>query len=187
MLVAEKIVVPASYELPEDFSHEIGRIIVYWAFLEHYVQRIVWLLLKVDAKRGRVAVRDASMERLIDMIADLASIEAAKLETLDTFKSKTSKAAGDRNLVAHGLWMKYEDGSWYVQDIKGSHPKDVKGLQSHKRRIVPGSVKMDAEKLRSITAEIKRLIGSAKSLQEEVAKLMASRTTFTVETSAASY
>jgi hypothetical protein len=187
MPTAHKIVTPALYDLPEDFIQEIGRIVVHWAFLEHYVQRIVWLLLKVDAKRGRVAVRDADMERRIDMIADLASIEGAKLETLDSFKSKAKETAGDRNLVVHGLWMKDDDGTWSVQDTRGSHPKDVTGLLSRKRSIEPGSVVMDTERLRGITAEIERLIASAKSLQEEVAKLMASRTTFTVETSAASY
>jgi len=169
MRVAQKVAKPASYHLPQGFSREIGRIVVHWAFLEHYVQRIVWLLLKVDAKRGRVAVRDASMERRIEMIVDLAGIEGIKLETLDKFPSQTKEAGRRRNLVAHGLWLEV-DGSWYVQDITGVHPQDIKGLLSHKRRIEPGSKKMDMETLRGITAEIEQLINRARLLQQEVSR-----------------
>ena len=174
MRVAERVASPALYDLPQEFSEEIGRIVVRWAYLEHYVQRIVWMLLELDPKRGRLAVRDPSMQERIVMISDLASLQAIKLE-LSAFLNNAKVTAGERNLVAHGLWMKDADGSWYVQDTKGEHPKDVKGLLSHKRRIEPGSVKLDIERLRSITSAIDGLIGSARSLQAEAEKQMPGR------------
>ena len=93
MRVAERVASPALYDLPQEFSEEIGRIVVRWAYLEHYVQRIVWMLLELDSKRGRLAVRDPSMQERIVMISDFASLQAIKLE-LSAFLNNAKVTAG---------------------------------------------------------------------------------------------
>jgi hypothetical protein len=43
------------YKLPAPFSREIGRIVMYWAYYEHYLTRLIWKLLNltpVESLRG---------------------------------------------------------------------------------------------------------------------------------------
>jgi hypothetical protein len=170
---------PASYNLPEEFWAEIGRIVVRWAHLEHCLQRVVWLLLGVDPSAGRRAVKDPSdMGQWVSLIVDLAALcemvlDRAKLEALKS--EKATEAAKWRNLVAHGLWAKRPDGSWIVQNIKGSHPNDVDGLSSKKRVIEPEGVLVDGGMLRAHLPTIEALIASANSLRQDVVTQLAAK------------
>jgi len=177
MRAGKLVVGRAAYKTPASLSREVGRIIVHWAYFEHYLQDIVWLLLDLDDKRGRVAVRDPRAEDRIDMIADLAALRGINLPTqeLAKFKSRTKEIAALRDLLAHGRWVKHPNNhSFRVVRTRGNYPKDVRGDHSRKRRIDPEAIEPTVAGLRSIIDAIKGLIGGACSLKSNIEQQLAS-------------
>ena len=55
---------PVRDKLPISHTTEIGRIITRWAFLEWLLRQIAYLLLDLNPKAGRLAVRDPRAGRL---------------------------------------------------------------------------------------------------------------------------
>jgi hypothetical protein len=199
MPIAEPETLDGSYELPQEFWPEIGKIVVRWAYLEHCLQRVVWGLLPVDPPAGRRAVNNPpNMGDWVSMIVDLAILRNVQLEKamLDTLKKDAPEPARWRNLVAHGLWAQRPDGSWLVQNTKERHPEDVEGLTYQKRVLEPGGEPVDAAVLKWVVYKIEALIAIAEALRVDVLKQMKAKAsppaqpstvTFSVPTSASSY
>jgi hypothetical protein len=165
----------ASSDLPAPMCREIGRIMVRWAHLESHVQGLVWLLLELDAPKGRIAVRDPRVSEKLDMIRELTALRGMTLD-LTLFKSIRTRAeelSRTRDLVAHGLWVYIEShGEWRVQDSRGHWPKDPalvrSGAPQGSRRIETEAVLMTVDKLISTVANIKALFADIKTLQTTV-------------------
>jgi hypothetical protein len=49
--------VPVTTDLPAALFREIGRVVVAYANLEHRLSTMIYVLLGVDPKRGRLAVQ----------------------------------------------------------------------------------------------------------------------------------
>jgi hypothetical protein len=73
--IAEHVSGISIYQLPPSMSREIGRIIVYWAFFEHFIQESVWQVLSVSPADGRIAVRQPSVKDRLEMLNDLVNYE----------------------------------------------------------------------------------------------------------------
>ena len=99
---------PIRFRLPTSYNTEIGRIIQHWALLEWRIRSIAYLLLDLDPKRGRVAVREVRINMYVTMIEDLSKIRSIKLD-IDTkqLKKNLEKLAYLRNAIAHGIWVKH--------------------------------------------------------------------------------
>jgi uncharacterized protein YwbE len=158
--VGKMLVTQATYHLPHAVSGEIGRIIVHWAFLDHYIERTVYILLKLDQKRGRLALKDGTINDRINLISDLAGLQSIKLDEtkLSAFKSKVKQAEERRNVFAHGLWTQLPDGSLRVQQVTGEYSKTVKVSHSRKRKIDPEGLAVTVDGLRTVTKDIEGLI-----------------------------
>lgn len=141
----------AKYELPASMSKAIGRIITRWSYLEHCLQNIVWELCNLDAKQGRIAVREPRADERVAMIEDLAFLRGIPLQpkTMKGLKEHLAEAKFFRDTLAHSGWFYSEkDQSWAAQVTKGTWPKPnlPKGQQpisqELKKRLKPGGASL---------------------------------------------
>lgn len=167
---ADRIIAAAEYDLPASLSREIGRIIVRWAHFEYAVRRIIWDMMGVNPKLGRIGVRDPRMDGRFDMILDIAHLKKITVDSalIKDLSTKAAEVLRWRDLLGHGIWIPNK-GEWMVQVIKGQYPKNYEA--EHRKRIVnPEGVTVDLEGLRSVTASLEYLIDEAKSLRARIAE-----------------
>jgi len=164
-----RIVAPAEYQIPDTFAHEVGNIIVRWAYLEQAVRRVAWDLLGVNPKIGRIAVRDPRLDDYLDMIVDLAYLKKIPLNTADisSLKTKVNEVAQWRDLLGHGIWIP-NNGQWLIQRTSGNYPKSY-SAEHRKRRINPEGVNVDADGLNSISEAIGILINEVLTIRASLA------------------
>jgi len=97
----------ARFDLPVTMCREIGRIIVRFAYVEHYLQGIIYMLVGVNRGIGKLAIREPRaidrVELILDLIAVRDLIPPPKLQSKD-FKEALEDAEDIRNLCAHGAW-----------------------------------------------------------------------------------
>jgi hypothetical protein len=116
----------AKYALPPAHCREIGRTIVRCAYLEHYVQGIVYMLINLDRAEGRIAIREPRLPDRLEMVSELAYVMDIPIdnELLESMKARAEELLKMRDLFAHGIWMYSEpDGAWAVQLTRGNWPK----------------------------------------------------------------
>jgi hypothetical protein len=165
-----RIVAPPEYDLPANFSREIGRIVVRWAYFEHAVRRLVWDVLGVDDKIGRIAVRDPRIDDRIEMLGDIAFLKKISIDasSLASLKAKANEVLRWRDLVSHGLWIPTSEG-WLLQMIGGSYPKSYEA-EHPKRRVNPEGINVSLEGLRSVVYATEILIGDVLTLRKVLAE-----------------
>jgi hypothetical protein len=165
--VAEHIKGSARYILPVSYSREIGRIMVRWAYLEHYVQDMIWQMLGLNKPAGRIAVREPRLTDRLEMLRELIELrEGTWDDTLFTsILSQARILLAKRDLLAHGIWHFLEHANeWHVQRARGSWPKNLRELVAKSKRVVPESVHIELETLRSATKDLDELISDLKKL-----------------------
>jgi hypothetical protein len=171
--VLEQISGLATYGVPANLSREIGRVIVHWSYFENCVQEMVWDILNLSAAAGRIAVRQPRVEDSLGMIHDLLELREGEWDD-KLYKSILVRArllAAKRHLIAHGKWHHYERGSawrtdeWHVELARGSWPERFAEFVTGSKRVIPESVPMDMEALRSTTSEIQIVIEDLKKLR----------------------
>lgn len=113
----------ARYDLPATVCRDIGRIITRWAYVEHYLQNIVYMLIGVSQAIGRLAVREPRATDRLDLIRDL--IAAKGLTEPDVDYKALRLAMEDiedlRNVTAHSIWhWSSQHQAWVVQIARGS-------------------------------------------------------------------
>jgi hypothetical protein len=165
----------ASFALPADMSRELGRVMTRWAYLEHYIQRILWAIAfdsnKDGAKLGRLLVREPRIEDRFDMIRDAAIVRKFRFdqELLNSMRKRSIPLNGLRDLIAHGLWTFTKEDGWVVQQVRGKWAKTQNGtFPKGSRRITPESLPFDAACLRTFWADIEALIEDAKKLARSI-------------------
>lgn len=167
--VADHIRGSSTYKLPASYSREIGRIIVRWAYVEHYVQDMVWQMLDLGSAAGRIAVREPRLTDRLEMLCELIELRNGNWD-ISLYKKILSQAkvlAAKRDLLAHGMWHHLKaENEWHVQLARGSWPKNFRDLVAKSKRITPESVHVDLDKLRSATNEIVALIDDLKKLAD---------------------
>lgn len=170
-----RVVQKARSDLPAPMCREIGRIIVRWAHFESHVQGLVWLMLRLDAPMGRIAVRDPRVSEKLDMILDLAVLRGWKLDLAlrKSIRIRSEALSRTRDLLAHGLWAHIAShNEWRVEDTRGQwskHPDLARsGAPQGSRRIESEAILMTVDGLKEIVAEIALLFADIKKLQESV-------------------
>jgi hypothetical protein len=163
-----RIVAPAEYNLPQSFHRQIGHITVRWAYFEHCVRRLVWDVLGVSDKIGRIALRDPRIDDRIEMIGDIAYLRNIKIDpaTLKSLKTRANEVLHWRDLLAHGIWIPHEN-KWLLQMTSGAYPKGYQA-EHRKRRINPEGVNVSIEGLHTVANGIKILIGDVLKLSEDL-------------------
>lgn len=170
----QKVETNALREVPASINREIGRIIVRWAFVEFCLQKIVWRLVGVDDAVGRLAIRDPRATDRIDMIVDLAALHSIKIDKaqIREFREQVNYGQIHRDILAHGLWGKYPDGSLRVVRSTGQHPKNIKQVPHRSRRVAPSALTVTVEQLRDAIEKIDWIIKYALELEVVIKKLL---------------
>lgn len=162
-------IVPATYKLPVSISREIGRVMVHWAFVEQYVQDIVYLLLGVSEKQGRIAVREPRVIDRFDMIAELAYLRKVHIDASDlkSLKDRAEDIVPIRDLFAHGCWTFSADhGEYAIQNTKG--PWEGRTGHGRKKKINPEGLLANADAIRLTVQKIETVIADLRELKVSV-------------------
>lgn len=150
---------PPVYDLPRSYNEQLGRIIVRWGYLEHHAQDIVYWLLGVSPKAGRVAVNEPRLADRIDMIAELAHLYAIKTtpKQVKSLRDKAEDYKFFRDLYAHGLWLydKKQD-RFLVQMTRGAKPNKPPHATKYEwnRRIRPAGLPTHDAELEIFVADL---------------------------------
>jgi hypothetical protein len=172
--VFQRVIQKTSYDLPATMNREIGRIVVRWTYLEHYIQRMIWAIAfdgdEHGASLGRIAIREpSSKESRLDLLEWVAEVRGIKLDKplLKSIKTRSKSISDDRNLVAHGLWTNIEGVGWAAQQTRGAWQEFKDGPRGSKR-IVPQAVPIDASRLKEIVSQIEKMIADTKTLKGSI-------------------
>lgn len=163
-----RILGKAVYDLPIPMCREIGRITIRWAFFERYLKGIAWEFMGVDASLGRIAIRDPKPKQVLEMIRDIADLQAIELDqtVLKSLLERVEGVSSNRDLVTHGIWIPDHNG-WNVQRTSGNWPKQkvTDDAPTGARRIYPEGLPISPSDLRVFWTDIESLIGLAKKLR----------------------
>jgi hypothetical protein len=114
----------ATFDLPATMARDVGRLIVRYAYLEQYLQHVIYMVLGISAGTGRIVVREQGrLTERLDMLLDL--IAAKNLTPPDEDFKQLREAIEDameiRNLCAHSTWTwSTEHQGWAVLVSRGS-------------------------------------------------------------------
>jgi len=163
----ERVSGAADFKLPASMSREIGRIIVHWAYFEQCVQQMNWQTLDITPAAGRLALREPRVENRLEMLHDLVKLREGEWDDklYRSILTRTKLATAKRDLIAHGLWAKRDEG-WYVELTRGVWPKNLRQLVTGSRKVTTQLIPMDTDKLREATNEIASLIEDLGKLRE---------------------
>lgn len=127
----------AQFDLPATILRDVGRVIVRYAYLEQYLQHVIYMVLGVSAGVGRIAVREPGrLTDKLDLLRDLIAAKALKEPDVDfkELRAAIEDAMDFRNLCAHSTWTWAEDlKGWAVLVSRGQwteRPKSDRASRS---------------------------------------------------------
>jgi hypothetical protein len=177
-------VLPIVPRLPDGHLLLIGEVITTWALLEHELRLTVFLLLALDNKRGRLAVRSARAKETVDLIADLMHQSRVQSTTtrLDELAKILDQLENRRNTLAHNIWLKDQDGVLHIQSLTDVWPqRDGKRL---KRRVMPAGIPISEDNLTDLVNAIRGSIKAVIRLRTELKSLLETAETLSPDPSA---
>ena len=104
-MTADPLEIP--HKLPSKYYTSIGKIVSSCAHLEHNVENLIWLLLDIKHKEGRLLTTGMQFRSKLNLLEELASHYAPNQQIADSIAElckASSPLAGIRNDVAHGVW-----------------------------------------------------------------------------------
>ena len=148
-------VYPIRYRLPVSYSTEIGRIITRWAFLEYRLKETAYMLLNVDPKVGRVAIKEPRITDYVGMLQDLMLLKSLTTGVdLKKLRKKLEATQSFRDKLAHGVWVKHDTTNLpVIQVIKGSYLSKPGGKKT-KARIDPLAAAVRLKDLKDTVRDI---------------------------------
>ncbi len=171
-------VYPVLLSLPVSHSREIGRIITHYAHLEWRLRLVIYALLNIGPKEGRIAVRETRAEEYVTMIEDLLSVKKIRVN-VNSKKSKKflTLLREHRNTLAHGIWVKHPSSrSPVLQLAKGIWQPDPSKPQRRARRIIePEGAVIRVTELRQFVRLIDQAARTAAKLEGEVRAALVSQ------------
>ena len=165
------------YRLPVSYSTEIGRLMTRYAFLEWRLRELVYDLLEVSPKEGRIAVGGTRATDYLAKALDL--IELKKLHvTPDLKKLRTPlrNLQSYRGAIAHGVSLRDPNSDVpTLQWLKGEYEASETG-EKKKARFDPASRPLKLTELRRmVTAIAKNVVMVERAREEILAQLGSSR------------
>jgi hypothetical protein len=167
---------PIVDRLPDPLLLLIGEAVTAWAVQEHELRLLVFLLLALDPKRGRLSVRNARAKEMVDLIADLMHLSEIQSKTtrLKAFADALEEIENRRNAVVHNIWLRVGDGPFYLQSLSGTWPSKT-GEFKRKRRIDPAGIPIDVSNLEDLVRAIRQTTKQTRHLRQEVAGALAAK------------
>lgn len=151
---------PLVLDLPASLSREIGRVIVAYAAMEMVLSKIIYALLGVGPKEGRLAIREPRALDRFELIRDLANLSGiADYPGTKLLAEGIKEVMIQRDQLAHGVWVRHpETGKLLLRLTKGQW-QPVKGQRGNTKRLVkPEGIIYGPESARSLHSLIMALI-----------------------------
>jgi hypothetical protein len=98
---------PVVLNLSPLLCREIGRVITRHAYLEWRLSKIIYALLSVGPKEGRLAVREPRATDRLVLIRDLVHLKGLEIRAdLDLLAEAIDSVTRQRDQLAHGIWLR---------------------------------------------------------------------------------
>lgn len=162
---------PVIYRLPTQYSTAIGRHVTRFAALESALRNLIYALLELNPKMGRVAVRNPRIQESFTIIQDLMGLRSFTT-TLDVklLARECKKLEQFRDKIAHGVWVKHSKSDLPVLQVTaGTHPEKPGG-KSIKGRIRPAALRVTLEDFSSYTRGVDFAFKAVTQLSRELGK-----------------
>ena len=158
------------HDLPDALAAAIGRVVAAYSRLEHKMLMIVALLLQLQKPEARVALRNGRPTDLLDTALQIFAlrdidyrIDAAKL------KSSLEAAKRERDLLAHGVWLKQPHSPiLYLQIARGQWSEASEDGYAVNRAVFPQSKPYSDKEANEVLQVIEAAILLADQLGEQV-------------------
>lgn len=158
---------PIIVDLPPDIAVSIGQIMAVWSFHDWKLQQIIYKLLDIDPKKGRVAAGQPRGAEVTKRIEELLMLHNINID-LAPIRKNISTLEQQRDMLGHGVWLRNpENGDIYVQRTSGKWqpPGEIDGTS---RRIKPEAVKIDVAYLEDQREKMKAQAALAETLFNQV-------------------
>lgn len=171
---------PIVTDLPISLLREIGRVTVTYANLEDRLSKVIYLLLDIDPKRGRLAVREPRATDRLEVIRDLMQLSNITVSIdMQNLAANMSRIQRERDQLAHGIWVRESvTKKTYLRLIKGSW-QPIKGLRGKtSRRVTPQGIIFGVDECRELVRSIADTAEAIEHLGYQIdASLQSSRKT----------
>lgn len=143
-----------------------------WAYLEWQMKQISYLLLGINRKAARIAVREPRASDYVTMIQDLAELKEMPLRVQwRALKNHIDELLNHRDRLAHGVWVKHPDHKMPCLLLTKGKWQPDSGGPAYKARINPVAVPVTVEDLRSIVTAIDSLADHLRKIEDAVRAL----------------
>ena len=162
-------VFPVRNQLPVSYYRDIGRVIFHWARLENELKDVIYTLLSIGRKEGRIAISTPRADQIVERITDLISIKglATKVK-LKEYQSAVQILRVGRDAIAHGIWADHPGSKNPVLQRTSGSISPEPGQKKVSARIFPGALDVEPGDLRKTAQQIEILIGIALTLKGEM-------------------
>jgi len=140
--------IKALLNVPVEYQAQIGNLIVSYAYMEKFAQKIVYLVSGIDAELGGLIVRAPRLTDVILMIEDVCDLKDIRIDlslTKEIYK-EAEKDKEFRDLIAHSNWINYK-GSVSVLKSRGKWGKNRRDLKHRSKSIVHEARRINLERL----------------------------------------
>jgi hypothetical protein len=151
---------PIVRNLPSNLMREIGRVIFFHSYVEWRLDLIIYDILRVTKVLNRLVSKDIRAIDQFDIICDLISLRNDKtgVDLIDLRKSLLL-ASTQRDLLAHGTWVKDPKTNAFILHLPGGSAKPIKGKRARdKRSIKPSAPQYGVEECRLLSQLINGII-----------------------------
>ena len=171
--------VPVNLDPPKELAYIAMRVIAHWAYIEFLLQMTAYELLDLDAKKGRVAVRDPRPDQYHSMYIELLGLSNIEIgpdssKFLKELSGNLRECRAARDLIAHGVWAKNpETGADVIRNISGKWHA-TQNSAAVNRRIIPEGEIVTAEILEHVRRCMHVLIESLQAFRAQVGQSLSS-------------
>lgn len=130
----------------------IGCVAIISAYLQNYMERLVWSLCHIKESDGKFLTDRLMVDKLADLLSDIAKPRIETTEKLAIFTeiiSKIKEANTERNTIIHGIWLPI------IKQEKGK--QKIGPGQATKRRLKSDPVYFEAEKIMTTAHKLNKI------------------------------
>ncbi len=143
---------PIARKLPRAIAYDIGRVTYAYSLLEHILRTTVYLLIEVDPKQGRLAVKDARGKEMVDLIRDLMYLDGERpaKEWWEDLRDAVESVRTERDQYAHGIWLHDRKTKQFLLRVTRGNWQPKGRNRKVSRRILPEGVPYSAADFRAL-------------------------------------
>jgi len=170
MIDPRTVELPTIYKLPKEFVEKIGHVIVAFSYLEYLLSRVIYDLLDVGQKEGRLAVREPRATDRFEIITDLLELrQITVLADIDVIYKSITDVQNRRNNIAHGVWLEHPNTKQiFLRMTKGKWQPDPKKRGKVKKIIHPEGLEYGEPELSQLCVDIDAVTTDVFSMAQEV-------------------